>query len=70
MSFKEKKTPITAKEVSAILGVKEKTVHNRGGGTDKLSRMYHGRSVRFILQEVEALRDQRLRNGQRRVAAL
>lgn len=70
MSYTEKKTPITAKEVSAILGVKEKTVHNRGGGTDKLSRMYNGRAVRFIQQEVEALRDQRLRDGQRRVGAL
>jgi hypothetical protein len=50
MSFADKKPPITAKEVSAILGLKEKTIHNRGGGTAQLSRMYYGRSVRFILK--------------------
>jgi hypothetical protein len=66
MSFTDKKTPITAKQVGAILGLKEKTIHNRGGGTAKLRRMYNGRSVRFILQEVEALREERLRHGQRR----
>jgi len=70
MSFNDRKTPITAKQVSAILGIKEKTIHNRGGGTAKLSRMYNGRSVRFILQEVEALRDERLKDGQRRRGAL
>jgi predicted DNA-binding transcriptional regulator AlpA len=70
MSFSDKKTPITAKQVSAILGVKEKTIHNRGGGTSKLSRMHNGRSVRFILQEVEALRDKRLKDGQRRSSTL
>jgi len=70
MSYTENKTPITAKQVSAILGLKEKTIHNRGGGTAQLSRMYNGRSVRFILQEVEALREKRLRDGQRRVGAI
>ncbi len=70
MSFIDKKTPITAKQVGAILGLKEKTIHNRGGGTAKLSRMYNGRSVRFILQEVEALREKRLRDGQRRCATI
>lgn len=68
MSFTEKKTPITAKQVSAILGLKEKTIHNRGGGTAQLSRMYYGRSVRFLLQEVEALRDKQLKSGQRKNA--
>jgi hypothetical protein len=43
MGFTNKKTPITAKQVSAILGLKEKTIHNRGGGTAQLSRMYYGR---------------------------
>ena len=38
--------------------------------TAQLSRMYNGRSVRFILQEVEALREKRLRDGQRRVGAI
>ncbi len=70
MSFREKKTPITAKQVSAILGLKEKTIHNRGGGTAILSRMYYGRAVRFILQEVEALREKRLRDGQRRTGTI
>lgn len=70
MNYTENKTPITAKQVSAILGLKEKTIHNRGGGTAQLSRMYNGRSVRFILQEVEALREKRLRDGQRRVGAI
>ncbi|HEY6803705.1 MAG TPA: hypothetical protein VI306_09015 [Pyrinomonadaceae bacterium] len=64
MGFTNKKTPITAKQVSAILGLKEKTIHNRGGGTAQLSRMYYGRAVRFILQEVEALRDKQLKSGQ------
>jgi hypothetical protein len=47
----------------------KKTIHI-GGGTAQLSRMYYGRSVRFILQEVEALRDKQLKSGHQQNAAL
>jgi predicted DNA-binding transcriptional regulator AlpA len=69
ISMSYTKTPITAKQVSAILGLAEKTIHNGGGGTQGLARMRHGRAVRFIQQEVEALRDKRLKEGERRACA-
>jgi len=48
------KTPITAKEVSLITGIKEKTILNRGAGTEVLTRKKFGRLVRFIRPQVEA----------------
>jgi len=51
-----RKTRITAKRVAEIIGCSEKTVYNRGAGTDKLTRIRNGRrQVRFILEEVMAL---------------
>ena len=56
MSLIRKKTRISAKRVAEILGCAEKTVHNRGASTDKLTRIRNGsRQVRFFLEEVLAL---------------
>jgi excisionase family DNA binding protein len=48
------RTLITVKEAAGILGLPEKTVYNRKGGTAKLTRVKHGKAVRLIRQEVEA----------------
>jgi hypothetical protein len=56
MSLVHTKTRISAKRVAEILGCAEKSVHNRGAGTDELNRIRNGsRQVRFILEEVIAL---------------
>ena len=56
VSLIRSKTRITAKRVAEIIGCSEKTVYNRGAGTDELSRIRNGRvQVRFILEEVLAL---------------
>lgn len=48
---------ITVKEAADILGLPQSTVYNRKGGTDKLTRVKHGKAVRLIRQEVEAHAD-------------
>lgn len=48
---------ITAKEVSEMTGLSEKTVYAGKGGLGNLTRVPLGRSVRFILQEVEEFID-------------
>ena len=56
MTLTKRKTRITAKRVAEIIGCSEKTVYNRGAGTDKLTLIRNGRrQVRFILEEVVAL---------------
>lgn len=56
MTLTKRKTRISAKRVAEIIGCSEKTVYNRGAGTDKLTRIRNGRrQVRFILEEVVAL---------------
>lgn len=56
VSLIRKKTRITAKGVAEIIGCSEKTVYNRGAGTEELTRIRNGRvQVRFILEEVLAL---------------
>ena len=56
---------ITVKEAAEILGLEEKTVHNRGAGTHVLTRVRFGRSIRFIQQEVEEFRDKRIRAAEK-----
>lgn len=48
---------ITTKEAAQILGLSEKTIHNRKAGTTLLKRVYFGKSVRLVRSEVEAFRD-------------
>ena len=56
MTLIKRKTRISAKRVAEIIGCSEKTVYNRGAGTDKLTLIRNGRrQVRFILEEVVAL---------------
>lgn len=56
MTSIKRKTRISAKRVAEIIGCSEKTVYNRGAGTDKLTLIRNGRrQVRFILEEVMAL---------------
>jgi hypothetical protein len=48
---------ISAKQAAEILNLSPKTVHNGGAGTSHLKRARFGRSIRFLLSEVESLRD-------------
>jgi predicted DNA-binding transcriptional regulator AlpA len=59
-------TLITVKEAAQMLGLAEKTVHNRRGGTYKLTRIRRGRSVRMIRKEVEQHVESLINAGQRR----
>jgi hypothetical protein len=60
----KRKTRISAKRVAEIIGCSEKTVYNRGAGTDKLTRIRNGRrQVRFILEEVVALTERQEREA-------
>jgi len=64
MSLIRRKTRITAKRVAEIIGCSEKTVYNRGAGTDQLTRIRNGRvQVRFILEEVLALAERQEREA-------
>ena len=64
MSLIRTKTRISAKRVAEIIGCAEKTVHNRGAGTDKLTRIRNGtRQVRFFLEEVLALAEKQEKNA-------
>jgi hypothetical protein len=49
-----KKPPklISAKEVAQMLGIKENTVHNCGGGTGRLKRVRFGRRILYLYDEV------------------
>jgi predicted DNA-binding transcriptional regulator AlpA len=69
MSLIRKKTRISAKRVAEIIGCSEKTVYNRGAGTDKLTRIRNGRrQIRFILEEVIALVERQERQAQQKHA--
>lgn len=60
------KTRISAKRVAEILGCAEKSVHNRGAGTDELTRIRNGRrQIRFILEEVMALAERQEKDAER-----
>jgi len=66
MSLTSKKTRITARRVAEIIGCSEKTVYNRGAGTDKLTRIRNGRrQIRFILEEVLAFTESQEKEAQR-----
>ncbi len=66
MSLIRTKTRISAKQVAEILGCTEKSVHNRGAGTDELTRIRNGRrQIRFILEEVMALAERQERDANR-----
>jgi AraC-like DNA-binding protein len=54
---------ITVKEAAAILGLSPKTIHNRKADTQGLTRIYQGRSVRLIRQEVLEHRHRLIENG-------
>jgi predicted DNA-binding transcriptional regulator AlpA len=59
---------IKTKEAAKILGLSEKTVHNRRAGTDKLKRVYLGSSVRLVKEEVIGFRQAALAAAERRAA--
>ena len=64
VSLIRRKTRITAKRVAEIIGCSEKTVYNRGAGTDELTLIRNGRrQVRFILEEVVALAERQEREA-------
>jgi len=66
MTLIKRKTRISAKRVAEIIGCSEKTVYNRGAGTDKLTLIRNGRrQVRFILEEVIALAERQERQAQK-----
>ncbi len=48
-----------------MLGLAEKTVHNRHANTQKLTRIRQGRSVRMIRQEVEKHMESLIKAGQK-----
>lgn len=56
------KTLTTVKAAAAILGLAENTVYHGKAGTNKLTRIRQGRSVRLIRQEVEAYLEQLIKN--------
>ena len=60
------RTLITVKEAAQMLGLAEKTVHNRHGGTYKLTRIRQGRSVLMIRQEVAKHLESLIKAGQKR----
>jgi hypothetical protein len=69
VSLIRNKTRITAKRVAEIIGCSEKTVYNRGAGTEELTRIRNGRvQVRFILEEVIALVERQERQAQQKDA--
>jgi len=68
MSYTNKR--ITIKEAAEITGLAESTIRGRKAGTHKLTRIKHGRAVRLIRQEVEALDADRKRIAQREAATL
>jgi len=60
---------ITIKEAANILGIAESTLRGRKAGTAQLTRIKHGsKSVRMILQEVQAHLDKVIQDGQRQTA--
>ena len=66
MSLIRKKTRITTKRVAEIIGCSEKTVYNRGAGTEELTRIRNGtRQIRFILEEVLALAERQENEAKR-----
>jgi len=68
MTLTKRKTRISAKRVAEIIGCSEKTVYNRGAGTDKLTLIRNGRrQVRFILEEVVALAERQEKEARRGV---
>ena len=58
-------TLITVKEAAKMLGLAEKTVHNRRGGTCNLTRIRRGRSVRMVRQEVQQYLESLIKAAQR-----
>jgi excisionase family DNA binding protein len=55
--YTQQKTYITAEEVADMLGLRPSTVYNRKAGTTGLKRVKVGRAVRWIKEEVEALKE-------------
>jgi hypothetical protein len=58
---------ITVREAAEILGLAEKTIHNRGGGTALLNRIYQGASVRLVEHEVINHRDKMINASRNRL---
>jgi excisionase family DNA binding protein len=58
-------TFITIKQAANMLGLSPDTVHHGKAGTNTLTRVRFGRSVRIILQEVDVYIQQRLTASQR-----
>ena len=66
MSLIRKETRVSAKRVAEIIGCSEKTVYNRGAGTEGLTRIRNGtRQIRFILEEVLALAERQEKEAKR-----
>jgi predicted DNA-binding transcriptional regulator AlpA len=49
-----RKTLISVKEAAEMLGLAESTLRHKEAGTEKLTRIKHGRITRLVKQEVEA----------------
>ena len=54
---------ITIKEAADLLSLKPKTVYNKKGGTQALTRVYLGTSIRLIRQEVLEHRHRLIERG-------
>jgi phage terminase Nu1 subunit (DNA packaging protein) len=54
---------VTTKQVSEITGLAESTIRGRKAGTHVLTRVQHGRTWRFYLDEVERFAEGKLKRG-------
>ena len=56
---------ISVKDAAKILSLAPKTVYNRKAGTERLLRIRQGRTVQLLRSEVEAHRDERIREAEK-----
>ena len=59
----EFKQLISINEAASRLGIAEKTIYNYKGGTEKLTRVRLGRSVRLVESEVDMLVDSQIKGA-------
>jgi excisionase family DNA binding protein len=64
LEHSQRPTFITIKEAANMLGLAPDTVHHGRAGTNKLSRVRFGRSVRMIREQVDAYIQERLKASQ------
>jgi hypothetical protein len=65
-----RKRLITVKDAATILSLPEFTIYNRKGGAHGLTGVKLGRTVRLILQEVEALKDRVIAAGRKEIGSV